>query len=106
MDNAKYKRVSNLLKIMQETFGITEEEDQSDLLKEQQKFDKYLENESDSGTIINEEQTQKDDISDLFKSTSPGKSGKRVTIRESVNIINELDELVRSEDQSQDTKKY
>jgi len=103
MDNVKYNRVLNLMKIMQETFGY---DDNAKVLTDKEKFDKYLEHESDNGTII-DQQTQKDDLSDLFRSTnSPGKPekpGKRVTIRESVNIINELDEIVGSDEQSQVT---
>ena len=56
MDNVKYQRVSNLLKIMQETFGIPDDESKSVELTDKQRFDKYLENESDTGTII-EQQT-------------------------------------------------
>lgn len=56
MDNVKYQRVSNLLKIMQETFGNPDDESKSVELTDKQKFDKYLDNESDTGTII-EQQT-------------------------------------------------
>ena len=73
------------------------------MLTDKEKFDKYLEHESDSGTII-DQNTQKDDLSDLFRSNnSPDKPGKRVTIRESVNMIGELDELARSDERSQET---
>lgn len=100
MDNEKYKKVQNLMKIMVETFGY---EPKTPGVVDLEKFDQYAKNDSDAGTII--ESPMKDDILSManlsMKESSVGKkSTKRVTIRESVNILGELDEIVKDDHSS------